>query len=63
MESVAVHCMESKCRHTSEDGKRSSSLMIVPICFSVEAKLLIVLAALMRSLAASLCDEAATRYN
>jgi hypothetical protein len=51
-----------ECWHTSWDGSWSSSLMIVAICFDMEAKLFMAPAALMRSFAASLWDEAATRY-
>ena len=37
--------------HTSYEGSRSSSLMIVPTCFKIEAKLLIALATSSRSFA------------
>lgn len=44
--------------HTSYEGSRSSSLMIVPTCFKIEAKLLTALATSSKSFA-SLGDNAA----
>lgn len=56
--SVKVAWQTYRKSHTCKEGRRSSSLMMVPTCFNIEAKLLIAFTTFKKSLA-SPGDEAA----